>query len=173
MSRLDNTERRATIASGEMYPECGMLESQRETRWLADKSSFGNPGNGTPDNEKYRRLAADPPKNESGMAVSVSSCDVSRISVNSGNDTCIGAKTSANCGPTRSERRTSHMRPLCPSAAMTLSVPDDEDIFPETRRDKAGQTSSLSFAGVWGVQESRRFRRRGDSRTRLLHLRHT
>jgi hypothetical protein len=45
------------------------------------------------------------------------------------------------------------MRLLCPSAAMTLFVPDDKAIMPATMRGKAGQTSSVSFAGVLGVQK--------------------
>jgi hypothetical protein len=62
---------------------------------------------------------------------------------------------------------------LCPSAAMTfkLSVPDNP--IPLTMRGKAGQMSSVYLAGVLGVQTSRRSRRRGDPKTRLLHLRHT
>jgi hypothetical protein len=35
---------------------------------------------------------------------------------------------------------------------MMLSVPDDKVILPATIRGKAGQTSSVSFAGVSGVQ---------------------
>jgi len=82
-----------TIASGEMYPERGM-----------------------PDNEKYRRRGADPPRNESGtgMTDSVSTCDESHRSVSSGNDTCIGAKTSSNYQSARPRRMTSHTRLLCP-----------------------------------------------------------
>ena len=65
------------------------------------------------------------------------------------------------------------MRLLCPSTAMILSVLDVEDISPLTTRGKGGQTSSVSFAGVSGVQKSRRFKRCGDPRTRPLHRRDT
>ena len=41
------------------------------------------------------------------------------------------------------------------------------------RRGKDGQTSSVSLAGVLGVQTSRRLRRRGDPKTTLRHRRHT
>ena len=53
---------------------------------------------------------------------------------------------------------TSRTRLLRPSAAMTFStvpdddVPIDEAMLPLTRRGKAGQTSNVSLAGVWGVQ---------------------
>ena len=45
------------------------------------------------------RHGADPPKNESGMTVSVSAYGQSSSFVNSGNDTCIGVKTCSNCHP--------------------------------------------------------------------------
>jgi hypothetical protein len=74
------------------------------------------PERGMPDNEKYRRRGADPPRNESGtgMTDSVSTCDESHRSVSSGNDTCIGAKTSSNYQSARPRRMTSHTRLLCP-----------------------------------------------------------
>jgi hypothetical protein len=117
------------------------------------------------DNMKICRRGADPPKNELGMTGAVSPCDESRRSVNSGNDTCIAAKTFSNCQSARPRRKTSHTRLLCPSAAMVLSVLD-EVILPSTMRGKAGQTSNVSLAGV---QQSCRLRRRGDPRTRHLH----
>ena len=40
-------------------------------------------------------------------------------------------------------------------------------------RGKAGQMFSVSFAGVLGLQTSRRFKRRGDPKTMLLHRRDT
>ena len=45
------------------------------TRWVADNTSFDNPGNGNPNKVKFRRRGADPPKNESGMTGGVSLCD--------------------------------------------------------------------------------------------------
>jgi hypothetical protein len=58
--------RRVAIASGEMYPEWGIFISRSSTRWVADKRSFGNPGDGMEVKARYRRRGADPPKNESG-----------------------------------------------------------------------------------------------------------
>jgi hypothetical protein len=43
---------------------------------------------------------------------------------------------------------------LCPSAAMMLSVLDFMLILPQTMRGKAGQVSSVPFAGVSGPQQS-------------------
>ncbi len=173
VSRLVNRERHVAIASGEMYPEGGMPESSSRTRQVADKSNFGNPENKVQSNVKDRRRGADPPRNESGMTGSVSSSGKSRRSVNSGNGTCITARNSSNCQPEKYERKTSDTRLLCPSAAMTLSMPDNKAILPLTTRGKAGQTSSVSLMGVSGVQRSWRLRRRGDPKTRHRHRLHT
>ena len=64
------------------------------------------------------------------------------------------------------------MRSLCLSTAMTLSN-DVSKISPLMRRRKAGQTSRDFFADRPGVQQSCRFRRRDDAKTRHLHRRHT
>jgi len=101
-----------------------------------------------------RRRGADPPRNESGMGMTdiVSTCDESRISVSSGYGTCITTETFSNCQFARAKRETWHTRFLCPSAAMMFPVPDDKNIKPPMMRGKAGQISSVSFAGVSGVQ---------------------
>src|SRR6266852_2946398 len=94
-SSLVNVERQRTIASGEMYPEWGIL-----TRPVADKSSLGNPGKRTRLNRRSCRRGADPPKNDSGTTEGVSSSNASLQivnSVNSGNGCCIAAKASSNC----------------------------------------------------------------------------
>ena len=164
---------RAPIGSGEKYPEWGILHRRRVTRWVADKRRFGNPGNGMPSKSKVRRRGADPPKKESGMTGAVSPVEWSRRYVNSGNGTCIAAKTCSNCQFEREKRETTYCtRLLCPSAARMLSVPDEKGVLLSTMRGKAGQTSNLSLAGVSGVQTSRRFKQRGDRRIRLLHRRH-
>src|SRR6266850_4154808 len=58
---------------GEMYPEWGILERERVTRSVVDKSSFPIPGNGMPLNRITCRHGADPPKNESGSTSAFSS----------------------------------------------------------------------------------------------------
>ena len=103
---------------------------------------------------KFYRLGADLPRNELGMTGSASPVLLyksSRRSANSGNGTCIAAKTLSNHRPAGTQRSTRHTRLVCPSAAMMFSVPDN-NISPQTMRGKAGQTSSLSLAGVSGVQ---------------------
>ena len=101
---------------------------------------------------KLRRRGADTSENESGKTSGLVgfATDESRRSVNSGNGTCIVPKTFSNDQLSRF-KLTRHTRLLCSSAAMTLSERDDS-ILPLTMRGKAGQTSSLSFAGVLGVQ---------------------
>ena len=47
LSSLVNTERQVIyFVSGEKYPEWGVPQSSRRTRWEADRSRFGTPGNG-------------------------------------------------------------------------------------------------------------------------------
>jgi hypothetical protein len=73
-----------------MYPESGIFTSQRLTRWVADKSSVGNPGNEMPSKERYRRRGADPPKNELGKTDMYGKPSIDRDSAaSSGNGTCI------------------------------------------------------------------------------------
>ena len=70
----------------------------------------------------------------------------------------------------RPQKKSTRRRLLCPSAAMMLSVPDKaaaEGISPITITGKAGQTSSVSLAGVGGVQKSCRFRRRVNQKRRF------
>src|SRR6266446_5482593 len=109
---------------------------------------------------------------ESGTSGGVSPKEVSRSVVSCGNGTCIAANTVSNSRFLRPSRSTRHTRLVCPSAT-TMSTPDDKNISPKTRRGKAGQTSSMSLAGVRGVQTSCRFRRRADAKTTFLHRRHT
>src|ERR1700755_2896821 len=66
LSRQVNAAKQVIIVSSEMYPERGIFSSLISVRWVADKSSFGNPGNGTAVNQISRRPGDDPPKNESG-----------------------------------------------------------------------------------------------------------
>ena len=75
-----------------MYPEWRISRKVRPTRSVADKSSFGNPGNGIPCNLRFRRRKADPPKNESGTAGTAPHLGWSDRSVSSGNGCCIAAK---------------------------------------------------------------------------------
>src|SRR5579863_5191892 len=91
-------DRQVTIASGEMYPECGMFQSQRLTRWGADKSSFGNAGNAMFPNQSLRRCGTDPPKNESEITGAISPCDQSIKSLSAGNGTCIPAASLPHTG---------------------------------------------------------------------------
>src|SRR6266850_2208144 len=83
---LVNVDRLATIASGEMYPEWGILERERRTRSVVDRSSFPNPGNGMPVKDNVRRRGADPPRNESGSTGAFPSFDERIRSVRAGND---------------------------------------------------------------------------------------
>jgi hypothetical protein len=86
-------ERQVVIASGEMYPEWGTLESQRRTRWVADKRRFGNPGNGTAHRTTDRRRGADPPKNERGRTGTYDeSINDSHRNASSGNGTSIAVQ---------------------------------------------------------------------------------
>src|SRR6266478_592426 len=92
-SSLVNAERQERIASGEMYPELGILQSSRSTRSVADKSSFRNPGNGMRVKESDCRRGADPPKNESGSTGTVSSSENSSRDVSAGNGFSIAARS--------------------------------------------------------------------------------
>ena len=85
-SSIVNVDRLATIVSGEMYPEWGILERERRTRLVVDRSSFPNPGNGMPVRENIRKLGAYPPKNESESTGALSSFDERVRSVSAGND---------------------------------------------------------------------------------------
>src|SRR6267154_723173 len=103
-----------------MYPEWGILQRERWPRRVADRSRFGIPGNRMEFKPKDRRRGADPPKKVSGMTGGVASLHDERYnSVNSGNDTCIGAMTSSKCSSPRPQRETRYTRLLCPSAATT------------------------------------------------------
>ena len=53
-----------------------------------------------------------------------------------------------------------------------LSTPFVRESRSDMTRGKGGQTSNASL-GVFGVQKSRRLRRRGDAKTIVLHRRHT
>ena len=67
-----------------------------------------------------------------------------------------------------------HMRsPLCSINTMVLSKFCSRLRWSQMTKGKAGQTSSMSFAGVLGVKKRRRFRRRGDPKTTLRHRQHT
>jgi hypothetical protein len=46
VSSLVNAEKHEAIASGEIYPEWEILKSRRSVRRVAEKTSFGNPGDG-------------------------------------------------------------------------------------------------------------------------------
>ena len=70
---LVNADRHVTIASGEMYLECGILKRESRERAMVDKRSLGNPGNGMLVKKSDCRRGADPPRNISGSARAVSS----------------------------------------------------------------------------------------------------
>src|SRR6266403_3678282 len=84
-------ERQATITSGEMYPDRGMPESSRLTRFFVDERKFGNVGNGMACKVSHCSCGADPPKNESGItAIALSCSDAARVIVSStGNGSSI------------------------------------------------------------------------------------
>src|SRR6266566_9663873 len=91
--------------------------------WVADRSSFSNPGNGMECKARNRRLGADLPKNESGRTGTCdkSSHDRYRIA-SSGNGTCIAVQSFSSCDfeIEWQSRLILHMRSLCSSTAMTL-----------------------------------------------------
>lgn len=139
-------------------------------------STFGKLGNGMPSNQSPRRRGVDPPKNESGTATAVPH-DLSHKVVSSGNGACITARTFSNSGPGMSgmPRPIWCTRSLCSSKATILSTQSSSvrRVPSRMRRSNAGQTSSVSFAGVLEEQTSRKLRRRGDPKTMLRHRRHT
>ena len=53
-------------ASGEIYPGCDTRKRLRLTRSRADKTSFGNAGNGMSDRWSDFRRGVNPPKKVSG-----------------------------------------------------------------------------------------------------------
>jgi len=140
---------------------------------MADKSSFGNPGNGIRSNSRCRRYGADPPKKESGTTgADLSDVRSCRFDI-PGNGFCIAAETLSNCQLASSQSFIVHMRLPRPSTAMMLSMLDTEDMEPRMRRHRSGQTSSVSIARVPGVQARCRFKRHGDPKTTFRHRRHT
>jgi hypothetical protein len=140
-------------------------------RSVADKRSFGNPGNRMPSNSRSFRRGADPPKNESGMTVAVSNEKSARC-LSTGKGFCIAIETSSKWG-TRRRMMIIATRSLRSSTPMTLSNSSVFFIRPLIQRGRGGQTSSVSLAGVLATQKRCRLRRRGDPKTRLRHRRHT
>jgi hypothetical protein len=66
---------------------------------MADKISFGIPGNGMEAKERDRRRGADPPKNESGRTDTGDEFGYDRYrSASSGNGTCIAVQIFSICG---------------------------------------------------------------------------
>ena len=150
-----------------------MFMSQRTARWVVNENSFGIPENGMRLRARNRRCWADPPRNESGRTGTFGKPPNVRYKIaSSGNGTCIAAQRFSIPEVVRKKRLMRHMRSLCSSSAMTLST-DVSETLPRMRRGKAGQTSEDLLAGVLVVQQSCRFRRRGDPKTRTLHRRHT
>ena len=64
---------------------------------MADKRSFGKPGNVMQPNWRCSRHGADPPKNDSGRTGTVSSFESRTRTVSSENGTCIAAETVSKC----------------------------------------------------------------------------
>ena len=83
-SSFVHVDRAVIIASGEKYPESGILSSFRSTRLLVDKRSRGASGNGIPFSQNHSRHGADPPKNSvprTGAVSSISSLAQSRYTL--------------------------------------------------------------------------------------------
>ena len=70
----------------------------------------------------------------------------------------------------RSIRRTRLLRSSTATISSTLLI---DEAWTLMKRGNAGQTSSVSLAGVLVVQTSCRWRRRGDPKTTFRHRRHT
>ena len=81
----------------------------------------------------------------------------------------------SNCelGTPRRSIRCTRLPPRRSSIAMKLFTPDGSKTLPLMIRGKVGQTSSVSLAGVVGLQKSSRLRRRDDPKTTRRHCRHT
>jgi len=156
-----------------MYPERGMDQRRRVPRFRIDKSSLLTSGKGIPEKPSERRRGADPPRNDSGRVGTFPPSEYNSKCVSFGN----GFSTAAiffirEFGmPRMSILRT---RQCCSSALMMLSIPLGR--FPLAIKSmtigNAGQMSSI-FSGRFGVQSSRRCRRRGESNTTDRHRRHT
>ena len=116
---------------------------------MADKRSLGIPGNDMHFNWRYRSCGVDPPRKVLGMTGSVSSYEWGSRYVNSGNGTCMDAKTLSHCKPPVVMRLTRCTQTLCPSAKIMLSA-DADEIVPFIRRSRASQTSRLCLAGLPG-----------------------
>jgi len=173
-SSLFNAATQVTMESGGMYPEGEIFQSWRLTRSWVDKSSFSNAGNGIPSKKSRRNHGADAPKNESGRTGADLSWDRRSRPVSSGN----GFFIAPNCF--RSEFGTPqmsilHMRSCCSSAVKRLDTPRTSEVseYAYMRIGSAGQIFSISSIGLLFVQNSRRFKRRGEENTTDRHLRHT
>ena len=88
-------------------------------------------------------------------------------SVSTGNGSSIAAKTFPNAEQSARRRSIHSTRSRRSSTAMMLSTPFLK--LSGMTRGKGGQTSSVSLAGVFSVQRSRRLRRRGDPKPRVRH----
>ena len=118
---LVNEDRLATIASGEMYPEWGILWRERLTRSVVDKSSFPNPGNGMPVNQITRKCGADPPRNEWGSTDALLSSEKRYRVVRAGNGLVPTDVVSNEFGTPWI--KIPHTRFCCLSAVMRLVTP--------------------------------------------------
>jgi len=135
---------------------------------VADKSNFGNAGNGMPCKLRYRRRGVDPPRNESEITGNISSNDSIAQYSNAGNGPCI---TVSNAELETHQKLIRDTRSLSLSASMILSPPGlPLEIM---TIGNSGQISSMFLTGLVYVQRSCRSRRRGDANTTFLHVRHT
>jgi hypothetical protein len=174
-----NVDRAVTIASGEMYPELGILQRPRSTRSLVDKSSFPTVGNEIPTKQSDRNDGVDPTMNESGRtgASSGSLNDQILSFVRASNGFFIAANF-FNSGSGILHMLILHTRLRCSSAALTLAVACTGCGRPLRNMKSmtigsAGQTFRAICIGSSGVKRICRFSRRGEANTRYRHRWHT
>src|SRR5216683_6745133 len=176
-SSLVSAERQATIASGEMYPECGIFRRPRATRSVADKGSFGNAGNGMRFKLRCCSRGADPPRKESEMTGAISSSDQSIKCVSAGKGSFNTVTTLSNSEIETPKSLIEDTRSLSSSASMMLFEPSasswEQKRYSSMMIGNSGQISSISLTDLVYVQRSRRSRRRGDANATFRHLRHT
>jgi hypothetical protein len=171
-SSLVNADKPATISSGRIEPKPRFSSRRRMTRLGVDKSRFSKSGISAPPkvSDRSRADPPGPPKNLDGSG----SNGRKEYLLNDSRSVNIGNGFSSDA--VRSTSRTSesliwHTRSWCSSAVMMLSMHVCESQEPDMTMGRAGQTSSFSLTGVLFVQAIRRFRRRGDPKTRIRHIR--
>ena len=95
-SSFDKLEMESTNSSGSNDPDRRIPESRGSTRSPADRSRFGNVGNGMPCKWKNCRCGEDPPKKVSGKTGARTSIAITERCFNPGNGTSIADKTVSN-----------------------------------------------------------------------------